>query len=119
MVKKFGLVTTTHPKPYTLHRFNDGDVCVVIPMNACHTLLGCPCHFERGVVHRGRSNEYELKHNGMKIMLSPMSSTEVQLMNNKKSSLTILASEKEVEQVINKGEEIFYFKICIHFILTS
>lgn len=63
MVKNLGLVTTTHPKPYALHWLDDGNkvkvtkqlrvgltmgsykdekLCVVIHMDAFHTLLGCP-----------------------------------------------------------------------------
>lgn len=61
MVKKFGLVRKMHPIPYKLHWLDDGNklkvtnqvrvgltmvsymdeiVCVVIPMDACHILLG-------------------------------------------------------------------------------
>lgn len=57
-------------------------------------------------MHKGRSNYYELKHNGKKIVFSSMSSTEVRSMNNKKPRLTMLASKKEVEYVLNQGEEI-------------
>lgn len=48
-------------------------------------------------MHRGMSNEYELKQNGKKIVLSPMSSTEVRSMNNKIPNLTMLVGGKEVE----------------------
>lgn len=80
MVKKLGLVTTVHPKPYALHWLDDGSkvevskqvrvsltlgsfvdqvLCDVIPMDACHILLGRPWQFDRDVLHKGRSNEYE------------------------------------------------------------
>lgn len=59
------------------------------------------------MVHKGKSNEYDLKDNSKKIMISPMSSTEVWSMNNKKPSLTMLASEKEVKKVLNKKKEIY------------
>ena len=63
MVTKLGLVTLTHPKPYALHWVDDGNkvkvmkqvrvgltmgsysdevLCDVIPMDACHILLGRP-----------------------------------------------------------------------------
>lgn len=41
-------------------------------------------------------------------MLSPISSNKVQSMNNKKPSLMMLASEKEMEHVLEQGEEIFF-----------
>ena len=64
MVEKLNLTLMPHPKPYKLHWLNeDGDlevkhkvivklsigkykdkvVCDVIPMEACHILLGRPC----------------------------------------------------------------------------
>lgn len=48
-----------------------------------------------------------LKHNRKKIVLSPMSSTEVRSKNNKKPSISMLASKKEVEQSLNQGEVIY------------
>nr|KAJ0226813.1 hypothetical protein LSAT_V11C100043320 [Lactuca sativa] len=98
MVIKLGLSTTNHPKPYVLHWLDDGSkikvtkqvrvgltmgsyedevLCDVIPMDACHILLGRPWQFDRDVLHRGRSNEYELKHNNKKIVLKPMSPTAI------------------------------------------
>ncbi|XP_074298833.1 uncharacterized protein LOC141629786 [Silene latifolia] len=94
MVSKLGLVTTKHPHPYELHCLDDGSsvkvtkqarvglvmgsyvdevLCDVIPMDACHILLGRPWQYDRDVLHRGRSNEYELKDKGKRIVLKPMS----------------------------------------------
>lgn len=63
MVTKLGLVTIAHHKPYALHWLEDGNevkwtkrvkvglamgsygdeiLCDVIPMDACHTMLGRP-----------------------------------------------------------------------------
>lgn len=52
---------------------------------------------------------YELIHNGKKIMLKLMNVTEVRSIRNqqvKKPSLTIMATEKEVEQVLDQRETI-------------
>ncbi|KAI3789955.1 hypothetical protein L2E82_02762 [Cichorium intybus] len=131
MVTKLGLITTAHPKPYALHWLDDGNkvkvskqvkvgltmgsyedeiLCDVIPMDACHILLGRPWQFDRDVVHKGRSNEYELRHNGKKIVLKPMSSTAVKSLGNKQSkkpNLTMLASEREVEQALDHGDMVY------------
>ncbi|XP_074293613.1 uncharacterized protein LOC141620709 [Silene latifolia] len=93
MVSKLSLPTTDHPKPYALHWLDDGSkvklsrqvqvgltmglyqdevLCDVIPMEACHILLGRPWQFDRDVVHRGRSNEYELLNKEKKVILKPM-----------------------------------------------
>lgn len=125
MVKKLGLVTSDHPRPYALHWLDDGSkiqvskqvrvcltlgsyvdeiLCDVIPMDACHILLGRPWQFDRDVWHKGRSNEYELRDGGKKIVLKPMSSREVRSMSTKKQTThTMLVSEREVEHVIDRG----------------
>nr|KAJ0186734.1 hypothetical protein LSAT_V11C900500100 [Lactuca sativa] len=80
--------------------YEDEILCEVIPMDACHILLGRPWQFDRDMMHRGMSNEYGLRHNGKKIMLSPMSLSVVRSLGRKqtkKTNLTMLASEKEVE----------------------
>ncbi|XP_074278242.1 uncharacterized protein LOC141601835 [Silene latifolia] len=119
MVDKLALATTAHPRPYNLHWLDDGNkvkvtkqvrvgfsmrpyqdevLCDVIPMDACHILLGRPWQFDRNVVHRGRSNEYVLTTNGKKVVLKPMSPEAVRAMHanqNKKPNLTILSSGRE------------------------
>ncbi|XP_056695519.1 uncharacterized protein [Spinacia oleracea] len=68
MVSKLGLITTAHPRPYALHWLDDVNsvqvskqvrvgltmgsyvdevLCDVIPMDACHILLGRPWQFDR------------------------------------------------------------------------
>lgn len=52
----------------------------------------------------------KMKQNGKKISLKPMSVTEVRTMQNqqvKKPSLMILATEKEVNQVLDQGETVY------------
>ena len=69
LIEKLGIPTIPHPKPYSLKGLNDGvkitlskqalisfsigkkykdDVlCDVVPMSACHVLLGRPWKFDR------------------------------------------------------------------------
>ncbi|XP_074293015.1 uncharacterized protein LOC141619902 [Silene latifolia] len=128
MVSKLGLTTVAHPKPYALHWLNDGNsvkvtrqarvglsmgsyvdevLCDVIPMDACHVLLGRPWQFDRDVVHQGRSNEYVLRDNGKKIVLKPMSSQAIRSMSTKKKKTTMLVKEREIEQAIDRGELVY------------
>lgn len=76
-------------------------------MDAYHILLGRPWQLDKDMMHRGRSNKYDLRNNGKKIVLSPMSSSAVRSMGRKqtkKPNVIILASKKEVEHVLNQGE---------------
>ncbi|XP_074284012.1 uncharacterized protein LOC141608569 [Silene latifolia] len=131
MVSKLGLSTSEHPSPYSLHWLNNGSkvkvskqvrvgltmgsysdevLCDVIPMDACHILLGRPWQFDRDVIHRGKSNEYELRDKGKKIVLKPMSSQAIRAMSVKKkkaAGLLMSANEREIEAAIESGEQIY------------
>ncbi|KAL6585771.1 hypothetical protein OROMI_002415 [Orobanche minor] len=70
-------------------------------------LLGRKNKFDRDVLHRGRSNEYELRDKGKRIVLKPMSPQSIRSMSSnrgEKPNLTMFASEREIEHVIDDGE---------------
>ncbi|XP_074289015.1 uncharacterized protein LOC141614158 [Silene latifolia] len=88
---QLNLVTRVHPNPYNLRCLNKGsevkvskqclvpfsigkvykdDVqCDVVPMDACHLLLGRPWEFDRNTTHQGKENVYSFKHEGKKEQL--------------------------------------------------
>ncbi|XP_074299792.1 uncharacterized protein LOC141630959 [Silene latifolia] len=131
MVSKLGLVTTKLPHPYILHWLDDGSsvkvskqarvglvmgsyvdkvLCDVIPMDSCHILLGQPWQYDRDVLHRGRSNEHELKDKGKRIVLKPMSPQAVHALGSKpkaKSHAAMLIGERYVERAIDHGEQVY------------
>jgi hypothetical protein len=56
-------------------------------MDACSLLLGRPWEFDTDAIHYGISNKYTLMHKGKKIVLLPMTPTEiVQFENGKKNN---------------------------------
>lgn len=78
-VGRMKLPTLKHPKPYKLQWLNEGGemkvlkqasikfsigryqdeiLCDIVPMLACHILLGRPWQFDRDVLYQGRSNKY-------------------------------------------------------------
>ncbi|XP_052483026.1 uncharacterized protein LOC128036171 [Gossypium raimondii] len=79
MVEKLCLTATKHPQPYQLQglsnegqfkvtqqvriafsigKYQDEVVCDVVPMQACHLLLGEPWQLDRKVTHDGRTNRF-------------------------------------------------------------
>lgn len=79
LVEKLGLQTVRHPYPYHIQWLNNsgtvkvttmvrlafsigdyhGEVdCDIVPMQACHFLLGCPWQFDVDATHFGRSNKH-------------------------------------------------------------
>ena len=120
IVKKLGLVTTSHPRPYKLQWFNDGGevrvnrqvlvtfrvgkyedqvLCDVAPMDAGHILLGRPWQFDRHVVHDGYTNKYSLVHGGRSITLVPLTpqqvhEDEVQMQREKEKQRAVIQKNK-------------------------
>ncbi|XP_056864057.1 uncharacterized protein LOC130511197 [Raphanus sativus] len=98
LVKKIGLVTRPLARPFRLEwlneageqyvkeqvtvplsigRYEDEVVCNVLPMDACHVLLGRPWQFDKKAVHDGFTNRHSFDHKGKKITLVPLSPSEV------------------------------------------
>ena len=93
MVKKLKLKTEQHPQPYKLswlkkgneievntrclisfsigNKYKDEVWCDVVPMDACHLLLGRPWQYDRRVVHDGYRNTYTFIKDGSKVILGP------------------------------------------------
>jgi hypothetical protein len=94
MVDKLALTTKPHPRPYHIQWLNNSgkekvtklvqlnfaigpyhDVveCDVVPLQACHILLGRPWQFDKDSMHHGRLNQYSFLYHDKKIVLHPMS----------------------------------------------
>ncbi|GJU14608.1 RNA-directed DNA polymerase [Tanacetum coccineum] len=94
MVDKLGLPTTDHPDPYQLTWFRKGNLvkvtqrclvafsignkykdelrCEVVPMDACHLLLGRPWLYDHQVKHDGFCNTYSFHKDGLHVTLAPL-----------------------------------------------
>ena len=92
-VKKLGLKTEKHPRPYKLawlkkggevtvgrrafvtfsigKKYKDDIWCDVVDMNMCHLLLGRPWQYDRTVQHNGRTNSCSFMFEGTQITLVP------------------------------------------------
>ena len=95
LVEKLKLSVSPHPSPYTIQWLNQGKGlqissrcllgfsigksykdeiwCDIVPMDACHVLLGRPWLFDRSVMHDGRLNTYTFAKDHKKITLTPTS----------------------------------------------
>jgi len=98
MVEKLNLQVVPHPKPYKLQWINENGelsvdkqveikffignykdkvLCDVVPMEACHILLGRPWQFDKKTLHDGLTNEISFTHKHKKFVLSPLPHSQV------------------------------------------
>ena len=98
LIEKLGLQPRHHPHPYHMQWLNNsgtvkvsamirlsfsigdyhGEVdCDIVPMQACHLLLGRPWQFDVDSVDFGRSNKYTFIANDKKVVLVPLSLEEI------------------------------------------
>ncbi|GKB54909.1 putative nucleotidyltransferase, ribonuclease H, partial [Tanacetum coccineum] len=123
-VQKLGLKTENHPKPYKLqwlkkggevtvskrvhvpfsvgNTYKDNVWCDVVPMDACHLLLGRPWEYDRDITHNGRTNTYSFLFGGVKITLMPNKPKEV-VSKPTGTLLTLSQFEDELEM----GDDVF------------
>ena len=64
---------------FSVGTYEDTVICDVLPMDACHLLLGRPWQFDRRSTHEGRSNVYSLWHKGKRHVLQPMLDKDIKV----------------------------------------
>jgi hypothetical protein len=110
VICKLLLPVEDHPKPYKLSWVDDTSIpvrqrclitfslgqhyqdairCDVIPMKACHVLLGRPWLYDRKVKYDGYTNTYTFLFNGRKIVLQPMKIQEFEQPREENRILTM------------------------------
>nr|GEV43406.1 hypothetical protein [Tanacetum cinerariifolium] len=120
MVSKLSLMTEEHPHPYKLSWFKKGNEvrvsqrclvnfslgkkysdevwCDVVPMDACHMLLGRPWQFDRKTMYDGYKNTYSFKKDGETIILGP-SDIRKESKNQRLSQAKFLAEAQDATNV--------------------
>ncbi|XP_051117869.1 uncharacterized protein LOC127242392 [Andrographis paniculata] len=63
--------------PIKIKNYEDEVVCDVLPMQACHVLLGRPWQLDRKAHHDGYLNRYSFEFGSRKICLKPLSPMDV------------------------------------------
>ncbi|GKD51620.1 putative nucleotidyltransferase, ribonuclease H [Tanacetum coccineum] len=123
-IQKLGLKTKNRPKPYKLQwlkkggevtvskhvlvafsvgtTYKDSVWCDVVPMDACHFLLGRPWEYDRNTTHNGRANTYNFLFDGVKITLMPNKPKEV---FNKPTGTLLTLSQFQDE--LEMGDDVF------------
>ncbi|XP_074297308.1 uncharacterized protein LOC141628014 [Silene latifolia] len=127
LVDSFKLETRNHHKPYMLHWLNENSGikvkkqallsfvmgpyedevwCDVLPMSACHILLGRPWQFDREVVHQGRDNIYIVSKGKNRFHLKPLSPNKV-----KKKNENLFMNAKEFVEALEQGEQAYVLMV--------
>ncbi|XP_066316430.1 uncharacterized protein, partial [Miscanthus floridulus] len=91
---------------FAIGSYHDVVECDVVPMEACHILLGRPWQFDIDCMHHGRSNMYSLIHHDKKIVLLPMSPEAIVRDDVAKAKKTKSEIDKNVKSVSSNKDEI-------------
>ena len=62
---------------FSVGDYKDTIICDVLPMDACHLLLGRPWQYDHHATHEGRSNTYSFWDVGRRRVLRPMFSSDI------------------------------------------
>ncbi|GKA15666.1 putative nucleotidyltransferase, ribonuclease H, partial [Tanacetum coccineum] len=91
-----------HVPFYVGNTYKDNVWCDVVPMDACHLLLGRPWEYDHDITHNGRTNTYSFLFGGVKITLMPNKPKEV-VSKPTGTLLTLSQFEDELEM----GDDVF------------
>ena len=61
----------------SIGKYEDEVLCDVVPMHACHVLLGRPWQYDQKVTHDGFTNKYSFILKGQPITLVPLTPKQV------------------------------------------
>ncbi|XP_074299052.1 uncharacterized protein LOC141630073 [Silene latifolia] len=89
----------------SLGPYNNDICCDVIPMSACHILLGRPWQFNRKVKHDERTNVFGMTKAKATYNLKPLLPNKIKKLKSKKGSLFMEA--RKVEEVLARGEQAY------------
>jgi len=62
---------------FSIGDYHDDVDCDIVPMQACHLLLGRPWQFDVDSVHFGHSNKYSFIHKEKKVVLVPLTPEDI------------------------------------------
>ena len=123
MAEKLNLHATAYPHPYHVHwvnqdkglpvksrslisftigkHYQDQTWYDVIPMHACHVMLGRPWLYDRKVIDNCHLNTYSLSKGGKTITLTPLNPTQLKNSKPQKSKSSYQAlEEKQKRRVV-------------------
>ena len=76
-------------------------ICYVIPMDACHLLLGRPWQYDHNTMHEGRTNAYSFWNAGKRRVLRPKFDSAIKVDD-------VVPLQKKVEKAKLKPRTIFF-----------
>ncbi|XP_059071577.1 uncharacterized protein LOC131868140 [Cryptomeria japonica] len=81
--------------------YRDRILCDVIPMDACHLLLGRPWRYDLNAKHDGKKNTYTITKNGESFTLNPLLDDGV---GRQVGASVMIVREKEFLETLTEGD---------------
>lgn len=132
MVEKLKLPTKEHPHPYKLQWLNKGNKvkvskcclvsfsigqkykdtvwCDVIPMDACHLLLGRPWQYDCAL-YDGYKNTYSFVKDGVKIRLAPLPPGEFDEGEKESKPLVSLVAKEQFKVKVEEAQAMTFVQL--------
>jgi len=129
LIDKLQLPTKVHRTPYSLQWLKQGReitvpnqaliefsagpycsevICDILPIDACHLLLGRPWLFGNHVIYDGHASTYAFKYMGRNLTLTPPPLPKLLKSKlGKGSAKSLFMSEKWVKRTISKDKPLF------------
>jgi hypothetical protein len=90
---------------FSIGYYHDEVDCDIVPMQACHLLLGRPWQFDVDATHFGCSNEHSFIHKEKKVVLVPLSSKDIHASDVARRKREVSEKRKLGETQINGERE--------------
>jgi len=106
--------------PFSIGKFSGEVYCDVVPMAACHLLLGTPWQFDLKAINDGETNTYSVAQGGEMFCFAPLSPLELRSEREKlANSYEEFEKEKQAEVSPQEKEELEWYKLEVLTLETS
>nr|KYP37472.1 hypothetical protein KK1_041329 [Cajanus cajan] len=100
----------------SIGNYEDEVLCDVVPMEACHILLGRPWQFDKKTMHNGLTNEITFTHKENKFVLHPLSPQQLKDKEESREkgvpSLEVVTQEKNSSKQTLLVQQPSYILLC-------
>jgi hypothetical protein len=89
-------------------KYQDQVWCDVVPMDACHLLLGRPWQYDRRATHDCYTNTYSFFKDGVKVKLTPLPPSELDTRKKESKPLVTLITKTQFKEAVDEVQTVSF-----------